>query len=329
MYRRSDLPAGHRSRGRAILAKHPEVRALTGPNRWTAVIAVALVGAQLAAAALIDALAWWWALALAFLFGAHVVHALYAVLHETAHKLVFRSRAANRCLTLLCNVPLVAPFAVALCHYHLVHHRALGELGRDPDVPAPWEVSCFGRSPAGKLAFAALFPLVQPFRPTAERDAISYRDGWLVANVVVQLVVSALIAWLLGVNALLYLLASVYFWAGPHPLLFGRFVQEHFVTDGDGHETHSYYGALNHVTLNIGYHVEHHDLPAIPWNRLPALRRIASSFYADRTSHYSWLRLGARYLFDERIGVGSRVVRAPRELQAAGAESAFAARQGS
>lgn len=281
-----------------------------GRNPWTLAIAATLVVVQLALAAWVASLDWWWSIAAAATLGAHVVHALYAVMHEATHRLIVRSAWGNKLTTLLSNVPLLAPFGIALSHYHLVHHRRLGEWGRDPDMPAAWERRMFTGGALSKLAYACSFPFLQLLRPVDPADRIAVTDRWMIANVVVQLGATSTIFWLLGWEALLYLALSVYFWSGPHPVLFARFVQEHFTTSDDGEETHSYYGPLNRLTLNVGLHVEHHDLANIPWNRLPALSRIASRFYASRTRHTSWWRLFRQYLLDPRIKPENRVSRA-------------------
>ena len=77
-------------------------------------------------------------------------------------------------------------------------------------------------------------------------------------------------------------------------------------------ETNSYYGWLNRLALNVGYHNEHHDFPSVPWNRLPAVRRIAPEAYETLGSHGSWAKLLWQFLFDRRISLFSRQVREER-----------------
>ena len=48
-------------------------------------------------------------------------------------------------------------------------------------------------------------------------------------------------------------------------------MQEHFALAPD-QETYSYYGPLNKVSFNVGYHNEHHNLVTVPWSRLPLIR---------------------------------------------------------
>src|SRR6267143_1293185 len=91
-----------------------------------------------------------------------------------------------------------------------------------------------------------------------------------------------------------------------------RWIQEHYTYD-IGQETFSYYGPINLVALNVGYHNEHHDFPSIPWNRLPELRARASEFYDTLKYHTSWSRLLFDFIFDKRYTLFSRVERIKRD----------------
>src|SRR5207245_7373140 len=61
-----------------------------------------------------------------------------------------------------------------------------------------------------------------------------------------------------------------------------RWIQRHYMTAEGEQETFSYYGPLNRVAFNVGYHNEHHDFPSVPWNRLPEIRAIAPERSEER-----------------------------------------------
>jgi sphingolipid delta-4 desaturase len=97
---------------------------------------------------------------------------------------------------------------------------------------------------------------------------------------------------------------------GLHPLG-ARWVQEHYTICG-AQATTSYYGPMNRVLFNAGYHNEHHDLMSIPWSRLPKLKAIAPELYDTINAHQSWSALLIRFLADRRITLDDRIVRGSR-----------------
>jgi sphingolipid 4-desaturase/C4-monooxygenase len=62
----------------------------------------------------------------------------------------------------------------------------------------------------------------------------------------------------------------------------------------------------------VGYHNEHHDLPSVPWNRLPDIRKRAPEMYDSLVHYSSWTRLLLRFVFDPGIGLFSRQTRTER-----------------
>ena len=298
----------HRSRAQAIVAAHPEVKSLVGRNPWSAVWAVFLVSLQWLAAYALSEVFWLWIIVAAYLFGAFVNHALYVLIHESTHNLVFRKKDHNKLLGIFCDFALVTPSAMAFREYHLLHHKHLGDYDMDPDIVCHTEGRLVGNAAWRKTIWLFLFSLSQALRPLKMRN-VRFGNRWIAANTVVILAVDVAIFAVLGPQALAYLALSTLFALGLHPLG-GRWIQEHYKT-AEGQETYSYYGPLNRVCFNMGYHNEHHDMPGVPWNALPKMRAIAPEFYDGLKSYRSWTRLLIRFIFDPKLSTYSRILRRP------------------
>lgn len=84
-------------------------------------------------------------------------------------------------------------------------------------------------------------------------------------------------------------------------------MSEHYNTH-EGQETYSYYGVLNKVSFNIGYHNEHHDLPRVPWKRLPDVSARAPEYYSSLVEHPSYTKMLFDFIFNPRFTLESRVI---------------------
>jgi sphingolipid delta-4 desaturase len=307
----STAPEPHRKRTKDILRRHPEVRALIGTNPNTFGWTVVIVAGQLALAAFVAArLSWWLVLALAFCVGAFANHALFVIIHECAHKLVFRRKVPNTLTAMFANLPLFVPGALSFQKYHLKHHAFQGVYELDADLPSRWEARLIGHSVLSKALWLLLYPIFQALRPIRIKEVPLF-DRWITLNLLVQVGFDVAVYFVLGPKALVYLALSLFFSIGLHPLG-ARWIQRHFITTEGDQETFSYYGFLNALTFNVGYHNEHHDFPSVPWNHLPRIRAAAPEAYQDLSYHRSWTRLLFRFLLDPTLSLWSRVIRRNR-----------------
>lgn len=302
-------PDPHMARRTEILRAHPEVEDLCGRNSATAWWILAVAALQFSLAALAGHLAWPWALLLAWVFGAFASHACYVLLHDAIHGLIFRLKRHNLIAAIAVNLPTAVPSAIAFRSFHLAHHQQQGVYSEDADMPRGWELRLFDWGAPGKALWLATYALILIFRSFAF-PCIQIDRRWSLINWVAVLAVDASVWLLLGPHALLYLLASTAFGLGLHPVG-ARWIQEHFVV-APPQETYSYYGPLNRLAFNVGYHNEHHDFPGIAWNRLPELHRLAHPFYDSLYAHPSWTGLLLRFLSDPNIRLLSRVERETR-----------------
>jgi sphingolipid delta-4 desaturase len=304
----------HPGRTQEILRKYPQIGKLIGTrNPFTFAILLGVVGLQTGIAALIgyghasDAWygTWWMALLAAYLIGAFANHTLYVVIHEATHNLIFKSRFLNKVSGVLADLPNVFPGSMGFRNYHIKHHAHQGDYHQDADMASHWEAKLIGNSPLGKAFWFLIFPIFQLTRPP--RLQVKFWDGWLMVNLFTILAYDGAVLYFFGWTGFLYMVASFFFSIGLHPLG-ARWIQEHYIVFKD-QETYSYYGPLNLLSLNVGYHNEHHDFPAVPWNKLPEIRRIAPEYYDTLHYHTSMTKLFFRFIFDPNMSLYSRVER--------------------
>ena len=306
-YIRVNYPEPHVGRAKQILQAHPEIKALFGNTPSTALYILGVVSLQTFLAIFLSNSSLFVLFVSAYLIGAVANHALFVLIHECAHNLVFVSSKANQAIGILANLPIVFPSAISFKKFHLVHHRHQGKMELDADLPGPFEARVVGNSKIMKamwfLFFFAVEGIIRPLRV----KTVKILDRWTIANVIVELSFLGLLTFFFGYKAFLYLLLSSLFSIGLHPLG-ARWIQEHYVFKKE-QETYSYYGKLNHLCFNVGYHNEHHDLVKVPWSRLPQVKAMAPEFYDTLDSHSSWGKLLWRFISEPENTLYNRVIR--------------------
>ncbi|MCJ1350946.1 MAG: hypothetical protein MMC33_000928 [Icmadophila ericetorum] len=308
----------HRTRRQAIIQAHPEVLKLCGPEALTKYVVLGVVSLQLACAiglrnTPIFSIPF---LLTAYLIGATANQNLFLAIHEISHNLAFKSPILNRILAVFANLPIGIPYSAAFRPYHLTHHKSLGVDGLDTDLPTNLE-AFFLDSILGKAFFCTFQILFYALRPM-----MVYKLPFTTLhlfNVLAQLLFDYLLISRFSAKPLIYLILSSFFAGSLHPCA-GHFIAEHYVFNKSKlvpptnskvpiPETFSYYGPLNLLTYNVGLHNEHHDFPAVPWTRLPALHEIAKEFYADLPHHKSWTWVIWQFIWDKEVGLWCRVKR--------------------
>jgi sphingolipid delta-4 desaturase len=308
-FHESPLDQPHPVRTKELIKKYPEIRTLMGKNPYTALIMLIVLSLQVGIAYWMGSLGmgyWWLSFIVAFAVGAFANHCMYVIIHEASHNLVFTSKDANRFVAMMADLPNLVPGSMGFFVYHLKHHAHQGDYDYDADMANHWEAKFIGNNFFGKAFWLAFFPFFQLTRPPRLKS-INMWSKWPWINLAMALTFDFLIVYFLGWNALVYLLFSFFLSIGLHPVG-ARWIQEHYTPDGS-QETFSYYGPINIIALNVGYHNEHHDFPSIPWNNLPKIKAIAPEYYNNIKFHRSWFKLWLTFLFDNSYSLFSRVER--------------------
>uniref|UniRef100_A0A8C6Z4L0 sphingolipid 4-desaturase n=2 Tax=Nothoprocta perdicaria TaxID=30464 RepID=A0A8C6Z4L0_NOTPE len=296
----------HTQRRKEILAKYPEIKALMGPDPHLKWIVSGMVFVQLLACYLVKDLSWKWVFFWAYAFGGCINHSMTLAIHDISHNVAFGNKQTkwNRWFAVFANLPIGVPYSASFKKYHIDHHRYLGGDSLDVDIPTDFE-GWFFCTPLRKLLWLFLQPLFYSLRPLyVNPKTITQME---IFNALVQFSVDLVIYYFWGLKPIIYLIAGTILCMGLHPIS-GHFIAEHYMFL-KGYETYSYYGPLNWLTFNVGYHMEHHDFPSIPGCKLPMVKKIAAEYYDNLPYHQSWIRVLWAFVFDDTIGPYSRVKR--------------------
>lgn len=274
----------HSERRKQLLERYPEARTLMGPNPWTALVVVALVALEVGLAVAFSALPWWAIVLLSYAVGAFIAHALGVLIHDAAHDLIFRKPWANKLIAIFANLPLIFPAAIDFREKHLLHHAHLGEPdGADTQAPGEWDFR-FATTRLRTYVWHVIGPMVVTFNSRGHK-----LSAWAWLNIAANAVAGAAVFLLLGWKVFLFLGASGLMAFAHHPVGVRRYAEH--LTVKPGQPTASYYGPLNWVSFDVGYHVEHHDVPNVPWNRARKLHLMAKELYEPLAHVHSWTGL--------------------------------------
>lgn len=256
----------------------------------------------------------------------------------------------NKLFGIFANLPIGFPMSVTFKKYHLEHHRYQGDDVRDTDIPSLFEAKIFTTTTRKLIwvlmqpFFYGIRPLlVYPKQPQlleylnflvqlAFDLLVGFTLGW---NIVAYMIGSSILT--MGLHPVAGHFISehyIMFEANKRQLIEKASERKQLKNGANGDSNHeltecdfingvyahngkmlipetcSYYGPLNWITFNVGYHVEHHDFPSIPGTLLPRVREIAPEFYESLCYHTSWTRVIYRYIVDPNVGPFSRVKRA-------------------
>jgi sphingolipid delta-4 desaturase len=295
----------HAERRRRILEKYPEIINLYGPDSKSALVCLFTVIVQLFLAFLMRDISSFTVLfTLTYFVSGTLNHSLLLAMHEVTHDLFFKQRWLNQIFSYLANIPMGVPASSMFKLYHADHHTGMGQEGIDTDIPTELEAQLF-TGVFGRLIWVTLQPVFYAVRPMVLNPREKSPLVWTVAGM--QVLFDIAVLYYFGWKSFFYLFGGTLLGTGLHPMS-GHFVAEHFEFV-NGQETYSYYGPLNWLTYNVGYHNEHHDFPRISGWRLPMLRKIAPEFYDHLPSYNSWVRVIYDFIKGDNMNLHGRVKR--------------------
>lgn len=303
-YSYTDTNDKHIDRRKKILEEFPNIKELYGNDIRSVPIVMLMVFTQICISYYQKYLNIFNYLLVAYIFGGTINHSLALIIHEASHNLVFSNTALNEYFGIFCNIAMAIPSSSMFRRYHIDHHIYLGTIGKDTDIATEFECYFFTNSYL-KIIWLFFQPFFYALRPVLIYPKKLYFMDYI--NISVILLTDLLIFYYNGYRGLLYLLLSSLLGLGLHPMS-GHFIAEHYIFTPNN-ETYSYYGILNYLSWNVGYHNEHHDFPKIPGSKLPLVKNIANKYYSDMYQHPSWINVLYYFITSNDMNLNSRMVR--------------------
>merc|ERR1711953_1068516 len=236
-----------------------------------------MVATQVLMAYMLQDSSWWTIVFWAYVVGGTINHSLTLAIHDIGHNTAYGNGKNS------------------------YKNRYFGFVA---DLPTEWEGRFFTNSPL-KLLWLILNPAFYAFRPMIIRP--KKPTHYELKNMMAQIIFNMWIYQSFGGKALSYLLIGTALALGVHPTA-GHFIAEHYMFC-KGQDTYSYYGSLNYILFNVGYHMEHHDFPFVNSSSLPMISKIAPEFYDELPQLKSYISVLWDYVFDPKIGPYARVQR--------------------
>jgi len=291
----------HRERKKRILKEYPEILTLLGPDPWTQYYAYSVFFMQLFVTYMVRD-SYFAAVVLGFTIAPYIDLGVLVLMHEASHNLVFSetiiTAPCNRLISILCNTVMIVPISEIFRQHHNIHHHTLGDPASDVDVPLRSEVRVVGNSRILKALWLTLNMFVLPMRSMTKLPVVW--SIYMILNWVTS-IGFGLFMLFASPPGFVYLMVGAILSQSIHPSN-ARQVQRHLRQFKDDRtestavgvpledrkmNTFSYYGFMNAFTLNVGYHVEHHDFANISWTKLPELRRIAGNKWYPENYAYT------------------------------------------
>jgi sphingolipid delta-4 desaturase len=265
-----------------------------------------------------------------WLIGGTLLNSITLGMHEVSHNHAFKSFSHNRILSLICDLSIGLPVSESFRRYHHLHHYEFNKVGLDTDLPsnieriifkgtACIEKRCFSihnyclftnknyvfiskKGKLGKFIWIILQGFFYSIRPNIIKPLQITKIQFLsyILNII-----RFILLYQINIKAALFSIIAILIGTGLHPFA-SHFIAEHFYNENK-YETASYYGWMNILTFNVGYHVEHHDFPHIPGSKLPLLHKITNEYKNDIPIIKSWFLYLIKFIMDDNISLDNRL----------------------